>query len=121
MHKHILTFALIALVLLVQPLPLASQNSFSLSLDVNSDSGDQGVRDLDTFADQVVAIQIFGKDIKGADQISARFRYDRDQVIYKGFDGGIMYSAVPYSTSEQTTTIKFEVVPILVEIVEAPM
>ena len=88
MYKRLITFALIAFALLVQPLPLASQNRFTLSLDVNSASGDQGITSLNTSADQVVSIQIFGSNIQNAMGISARFEYDASQVTYQGFDVG---------------------------------
>ena len=62
--------------------------NFSLSLDADSTSGDQAVTSLNTSADQVVAIQIFGTDIQNANGISVRFEYDASQVTYDGFDVG---------------------------------
>ena len=91
MHRHIPTFALIALALLVHPLPLGSQNSFSLSLDANSAAGDQGVTSVTTSASQEVAIQIFGGNIQNAIGISARFEYDASQVTYDKFDEGSVF------------------------------
>ena len=86
MHRHISTFALIALALLVHPLPLGSQNSFSLSLDANRAAGDQGVTSVTTSASQEISIQIFGTNIQNAIGISARFEYDASQVTYDKFD-----------------------------------
>ena len=91
MCKHIPTFALIALALLVHPLPLGSQNSFSLSLDANSAAGDQGVTSVTTSASQEVSIQIFGTNIQNAIGISARFEYDASQVTYDKFDDGSVF------------------------------
>ena len=69
---------------------LSAQNSFSLSVDVNSATGDQGVTSVNTAPNQVVAIQIFGKDIQNANGLAARFEYDANQVTYEGFDAGDM-------------------------------
>ena len=91
MHKRIPIFALIALALLVQPLPLASQNSYSLSLDANSAAGDQGVTSVTTSASQEISIQIFGGSIQNALGISARFEYDANQVTYNKFDRGSVF------------------------------
>ena len=91
MHRHIPTFALIALALLVHPLPLGSQNSFSLSLDANSAAGDQGVTSVTTSASQEISIQIFGGNIQNAIGISARFEYDASQVTYDKFDEGTVF------------------------------
>ena len=38
--------------------------------------------------DEVVAIQIFGREIQNANGISVRFEYDARQVVYDGFDAG---------------------------------
>ena len=92
MHKRIPIFALIALALLVQPLPLASQNSYSLSLDTNSAAGDQAFTSVTTSASQEVSIQIFGSGIQNAIGISARFEYDANQVTYNKFDGGSVFT-----------------------------
>ena len=86
MPKLITLFAIIAL--LIYPLSLSSQSRFSLSLDVNSAAGDQAVLSANVSPDQVVAIQIFGRDIQNANGISVRFEYDTRQVVYDGFDAG---------------------------------
>ena len=65
MYKRIL-FILSTIALLIHPLSLSAQNSFSLSLDVNDLAGDQAVTSLNVSADQIVAIQ----------------------VVYEGFDAG---------------------------------
>ena len=88
MRKQITTFAVIALVLLIYPMSLSSQNNFSLSLDANGASGNQASTSLNTSADQVVSIQIFGTNIQNAKSLSARFEYDESQVVYEGFDAG---------------------------------
>ena len=80
------TFSTLAL--LIYPLSLSAQNSFSLSVDLNSAAGDQAVTSLNTSADQVIAIQIFGKDIQNANGLSVRFEYETSQVTYDGFDVG---------------------------------
>ena len=65
-----------------------SPATFSVSLDANSAAGDQGVTTLDVGSGSVVPIQLFGKDIRGANGVSARFEYDATQVGYDGFDPG---------------------------------
>ena len=78
----------LTLALLIYPLSLSAQNSFSVSLDVNSSAGDQADTSLNVSADQIVAIQIFGKDIQNANGLAVRFEYDAGQVVYDGFDTG---------------------------------
>ena len=88
MCKRITNFAIVAVALLMYPLALSSQNSFSLSLDANSAAGNQAVTSVNASPDQVVAIQIFGRDIQNANGISVRFEYDVGQVGYDSFDAG---------------------------------
>ena len=85
MRKQILSI-LSTLALLMYPLSLSAQNSFSLSLDVDGTAGDQAVTSLNVSAEQVVAIQIFGTGIQNANGLAARFEYDASQVVYEGFD-----------------------------------
>ena len=87
MRKQVL-FILSILALLIYPLSLSAQNSFSLSLDVGSAVGDQAVTSLNVSADQIVAVQIFGTGIQNANGLAARFEYDASQVVYEGFDVG---------------------------------
>ena len=86
--RNIVLSILSILALLMYPLSLSAQHSFSLSLDVNDTAGDQAVRSLDISADEVVAIQIFGTGIQNANGLAARFEYDASQVAYEGFDTG---------------------------------
>ena len=74
------------LALLMSPLSLSAQNSFSLSLDVNGAAGDQAVTSVYMSTDQIVTIQIFGTGIQNANGLAARFEYDATQVVYRGFD-----------------------------------
>ncbi|MCE2438122.1 MAG: hypothetical protein J4F39_01710, partial [Candidatus Latescibacteria bacterium] len=85
MRKLILS-NLSTIALLLYPLALSSQNSFSLSLDANSSDGDQAFRSLNVSANQDVEIQLFGRGMQSARGISARFEYDASQVTYEGFD-----------------------------------
>ena len=86
--RNLILSTLSTIALLIYPLSLSAQNSFSVSLDVNGAAGDQAVTSLNVSADQVVTIQIFGKDIQNANGISIRFEYDASQVVYEGFDAG---------------------------------
>ena len=88
MRKQAMTFAITALALLIYPLSLSSQNSFSMSLDANGASGDQAVTSRNASPDQVVSIQIFGTNIQNTRSLSARFEYDESQIVYEGFDAG---------------------------------
>ena len=87
MYKRIL-FILSTLALLIYPLSLSAQNSFSLSLDVDGAAGDQAVTSLNMSVDEIIAIQIFGKDIQNTNGLAVRFEYDVAQVVYEGFDVG---------------------------------
>ncbi len=81
--------SLLSLLFLLSPFSLSSQmSSFSLSLDLNGSEGDQAVQSLDVFPNQVIFIQIFGKDIQNANSFSLRFEYHAIQVVYEGFDTG---------------------------------
>ena len=86
--------------------------TFSISLDGDSAAGDQGVTTLDVASGSVVPIQVFGKDIKGANGISARFEYDAAQVGYDGFDpGGVLPNAQVLAVpAANPTTIDISVV-----------
>ncbi len=86
--RNLILSILSILALLIHPPSLSAQNSFSLSLDVNDTAGDQAVTSLNVSADQVVAIQIFGKDIQNANGLAVRFEYDASQVTYEGFGVG---------------------------------
>ena len=68
-----------------------------MSLDVNSAVGDQATTSVNVSPDQLVAIQIFGREIQNANGISVRFEYDARQVVYGGFDAG-KYELVTYNT-----------------------
>ena len=86
--RNLILSTLSTLALLIHPLSLSAQNSFSVSLDINSAVGDQGVTSLNVSADQVIAIQIFGTDIQNANGLAVRFEYDASQMTYDGFDIG---------------------------------
>ena len=81
-------FAILSITFLIHPLSLSSQNSFSLSLDVDGTAGDQGGTSLNISPEKMVSIQIFGSDLQGATGVSPRFEYDASQVVYEGFDAG---------------------------------
>ena len=66
----------------------STQNSFSLSLDVDGSAGDQSVTSANVSTDEMVAIEIFGLDIRNANGLSVRFEYDAGQVTYDGFAAG---------------------------------
>ena len=52
--RSLILQTLSTLVLLIYPLSLSAQNSFSLSLDVNDATGDQAITSLNVSADQIV-------------------------------------------------------------------
>ncbi|MDE0555819.1 MAG: leucine-rich repeat domain-containing protein, partial [Candidatus Poribacteria bacterium] len=86
--RNLILSTLSTLSLLIHPLSLSAQNSFSVSLEVDGSAGDQAVTSLNVSADQVIAIQIFATDIQNANGLAARFEYDANQVTYDGFDVG---------------------------------
>ena len=86
--RNLILSTLSTLALLIPPLSLSAQNSFSVSLDVDGAAGDQAIISGNVSADQDVAIQIFGKDIQNAIGLAVRFEYDTSQVTYEGFDAG---------------------------------
>ena len=86
--------------------------SFSLSLDGDGAAGDQAVTTLDVSPGPVATIQVFGKGIRQATGISARFEYDSAQVAYEGFDAGgllpnVQVLAVP---STNPTAVEIDLV-----------
>ena len=96
MYKQIATFAIATtLALLLYPMSLASQNTFSLSLDADGTAGDQAVTSVNTSADQEVSIQVFGSTIRNAAAFGLRFEYDAAQVTYQGFDAGSVLPGTP--------------------------
>lgn len=62
--------------------------TFSISLDGNAATGDQGITILDVISGSVVPVQLFANNIRGVNGVSARFEYDAAQVGYDGFDPG---------------------------------
>ena len=82
---------------------IAAQNTFSLSLDANSAAGDQAVTSVNTSADQVVAIQVFGSSIQNATGFGLRFEYDASQVTYQGVDVGSVLPGSPQVLAEHGT------------------
>ena len=105
-------FILSTLAFLMHPLSLLAQNSFSLSLDVNSATGDQAVTSVTVSADEVIAIQVFGKDIQNATGVSVRFEYDTAQVSYERFDAGTVLPNANALTEQGTnpTFVKIGIV-----------
>ena len=101
--RNIVLSTLSILALLMYPLSLWAQNSFSLSLDVNGAAGDQAVTSLNMSADQIVAIQIFGTGIQNANGLAARFEYDASQVVYAGFDASDVVLPNAQALPEQGT------------------
>ena len=86
--RNLILSTLSTLALVIYPLSLSGQNSFSLSVDLNSATGDQAVTSLNTAPDQVITIEIFGNNIQNANGLAVRFEYDASQVVYEGFDTG---------------------------------
>ena len=86
--RNLILSILSTIALLICPLSLSSQNSFSLSLDLDNSPDDQAVATLIASPDQVIAIQIFGRDIQNATGISPRFEYNARQVTYQGLFAG---------------------------------
>ena len=86
--------------------------SFSLSLDGDGAAGDQAVTTLDVSPGPVATIQVFGRGIRQADGISARFEYDSAQVAYEGFDaGGLLPNAqVLVVSSTNPTAVEIDLV-----------
>ena len=93
---------LLSLILLIHPWSLSPQtSSFSLSLDLDSSAGDQAASSLDVSPDQVVSMQIFGKDIQNAYDLSTLFEYDTTQVVYEKF---AVSDVLPNPLVEQDST-----------------
>ena len=86
--SNLILSTLSILALLIHPLSLSAQNSFSISLDVNSTAGDQAVTSVTVSADEAVTLQIFGKDIQNTNGLAVRFKYNATQVVYEGFEVG---------------------------------
>ena len=108
MRNQIL-FILSILALLMHPLSLSAQNSFSFSLDVNSAAGDQGFTSAAVSEAEVVTIQIFGKNIQNAVGVSVRFEYDANQVTYEGFEVGTVLPNAQALTEQGTSPTFVEI------------
>ena len=91
--------------LLIYPLSLSSQNSFSLSVDVDSTPGDQAVSSRDVFPNRTVPIQIFATDIASASTISLRFEFDPTQIVYEAFKLSNIVSGTSALTSKDFANI----------------
>ena len=86
--RNLILSTLSTITLLIYPLSLSAQNSFSLSLDLDNAPDNQALATLIASPDQVIAIQIFGTDIQNATGISPRFEYNARQITYQGFFSG---------------------------------
>ncbi len=101
--RNLILSTLSILALLVYPLSLSAQNSFSLSLDVDGWAGDQAVTSVNVSADQIVAIQIFCQDIRNANGLVVRglvvrFEYDANLVVYESIDAGDVFPDSPFTS-----------------------
>ena len=94
MWKRMLSI-LFPIALLIYPLSLFAQTSFSLSLDVDGSAGDQAVTSVNTSANRDVSVQVFGSAIQNATAFGLRFDYDASQVTYQGFDAGGVLPGTP--------------------------
>ena len=83
--------AIIFIALLLSPLSLSSQNSFSLSADVDGAAGDQGVTAVEVSPETTVSIQVYASDVSQAQGVSIRLVYDAGQVVYDGTDAGDLF------------------------------
>ena len=83
--------------------------TISLSLDGDSSAGDQGVTNLDVSAEETVPIQVFARDIIGANGISTRFEYSAAQVAYQGFDAGSLLPSAQILTQHHTNPTAVEI------------
>ncbi len=104
MYKQTNTFAIaVTIALLIFPLSLSSQNSFSLSLDANTATGNQSVTSVNTSAGEEVGIQVFGSNLQNVSGFGLRFEYNANQVTYQGFDTGNVLPGTPHVLPEHGT------------------
>ena len=102
--------ALLGLALLVSPWSPSTQTSgFFLTLDLDPSEDNQAVASLDVSPDQVVAIQIFGSDIRTASGVSARFAYEPEEVVYEGFDAGDALPGAHVLVQQDSTSVRINV------------
>ena len=83
--------------------------TFSISVDGDSAAGDQRVTNLDVSEDKTVPIQVFARDIRGANGISTRFEYTTAQVSYQGFDAGGLLPSAQILTQRHTNPTAVEI------------
>ncbi|MDE2887995.1 MAG: fibronectin type III domain-containing protein [Gemmatimonadota bacterium] len=82
----------LSLIFLIYPRSLSPKTgSYSLSLDLDHSSGDQSASSLDASPNQVITIQVFGRDLQNADRFSALFEYDATQVVCEKFAVGDVF------------------------------
>ena len=106
MRHSLFAILSITLWLLVPAGPAAAQENgsgdgFSLSADVNTASGDQGVTTLKVSPEAQVSVQVFAGNARWADHVSIRILYDSGQVTFEsGTPGGLI--SHPYVLMETT-------------------
>lgn len=83
--------------------------TFSISLDGDSAAGDQRADTLDVSAGETVPIQVFARDILGANGISTRFEYAEAQLTYQGFDAGSLLPSAQVLTQHHTNPTALEI------------
>ena len=105
--------SLLSLIFLIYPWSLSPQTrSFSLSLDLDSSAGDQAASSLDASPNQVISIQIFGKDIQNANGLSTLFEYDATQVVYEKFTVGDVFPD-PLVEQDSITVLQHNVISVV--------
>lgn len=80
-------FAIFAIAFLIYPLSIWGQ-TFSLSLDADTNLGDQKILSVKVPADQIVPIQINGHGLRGVTGISFRLEFDSQQVVFDDYSAG---------------------------------
>ena len=93
---------MVCVALMLSPPPASSQESFSLSADVDRTAGDQGVMTAEVSRDAAVSIQVFANNVGQAQELSIRLVYDGGQVLYSGGEPGDLFPDA--RLAEQTGT-----------------
>ena len=85
------SLAMVCIALMLPPPPVASQEGFSLSADLDDATGNQGVTAAEVSPEAAVSIQVFASNVGQAQALSFRLVYDSGQVLYDGAEPGDLF------------------------------
>lgn len=102
---------IVCIALTLFPPPVSSQESFSLSADVDDAAGNQGATTAEVSREAAVSIQVFAGNVGQAQGLLIRLVYDSGQVVYDGAEPGDLFpdARLAEQTGTEPTSITLDI------------